>query len=308
MNAPITITAPVALIIFNRPELTAKVFESIRQARPSTLIVIADGPRTGKKGEAETCSAARAITENVDWECRVIRHYADENMGCRNRVASGLDLVFDEFDRAIILEDDCLPEASFFRFCEELLERYDSDHRVAAISGDNFLFGNHNLEDSYYFSRYPHVWGWATWRRAWKHYDVEMKSWPQMCDQNWLPQLLQNRAAATFWQDVFQTVYEGRIDTWDYQWTYACWKQNGLTVLPRTNLISNLGFGIDATHTKRQSHFSNMAVAPLAFPLQHPLQVARDEQADAYTQRQNFTLSLLGKARRVVKRLLPYAS
>ncbi|MEP7338557.1 MAG: glycosyltransferase family 2 protein [Acidobacteriota bacterium] len=299
------VTAPVALILFNRPEPTGKVFAAIRQARPTNLIVIADGPRANKKGEAEVCAAARTVTENVDWPCRVVRHYADENMGCRNRVASGLDLVFNEFDHAIILEDDCVPEPSFFRFCEELLERYHQDERVMAISGDNFLFGNQRIEYSYYFSRYPHVWGWATWRRAWQNYDARILDWPQMREQDWLHRMFQDRAAVKFWQNAFQSVYEGRIDTWDYQWTYACWRHGGLTALPNANLISNIGFGLDATHTRCRGRFSNMTVTPLAFPLSHPSEVARDEQADAYTQRQNFNLSLLGKARRVIKRILP---
>ncbi len=299
-------SAPVALIIFKRPELTAKVFEAIRQAQPSTLVVIADGARANKKDEAEACAAARAVTEKVDWPCRVVRHYSDKNLGCRDRVSSGLDLVFNEFDRAIILEDDCVPELSFFRFCEELLERYRNDERVMAISGDNFQFGNRQIEHSYYFSRYPHVWGWATWRRAWQHYDVKITNWPQMRKDGWLVQLLQDNAAVKFWQASFQSVYDRQIDTWDHQWTYACWQQNGLTALPRTNLISNIGFGTEATHTKRNSRFSKMAVSPMRFPLSHPPQVVRDEQADDYTQRHNFNLNFLGRARRAIRPLWPF--
>lgn len=299
------VNAPVALIIFNRPELTAKVFESIRQAQPTTLVVIADGARANRKGEAELCAAARAITEKVDWPCRVVRHYADQNLGCRNRVSSGLDLLFAEFDRAIILEDDCIPEPSFFRFCDELLERYKDDERVMAISGDNFQFGNHQIAHSYYFSRFPHVWGWATWRRAWRHYDVTMNNWPQALEQNWLGTILPDQNAVRYWRETFQAVSDGIIDTWDHQWTYACWQQNGLTALPRTNLISNIGFGTEATHTKRHSKFSKMAVEPLTFPLQHPPTVERDAVADENTQRQNFNSSLLGRARRALKRFLP---
>lgn len=302
------LTAPVAFIIFNRPEPTAKVFEAIRQARPSKLIVIADGPRSNRKGEAEACAAARFITEKVDWPCRVVRHYADENLGCRNRVASGLDLVFSEFEQAIILEDDCVPEPSFFRFCEELLERYRDDENVMAISGDNFQFGKHQIEHSYYFSRYPHVWGWATWRRAWKHYDLEMQDWPHLRDSGWLARLFDHPKAIKFWRTVFQATYEKRIDTWDHQWTYACWRKNGLTALPSVNLISNVGFGDDATHTRRRSQFSHMKVKPLDFPLRHPPAIVRDLQADEFTQRNNFDYSLLGRARRVIKMLLSEVS
>jgi len=301
----VPVAAPVALILFNRPEPTAKVFAAIRAARPADLIIIADGARTNKRGEVEACAVARAVTENVDWPCRVARHYADKNLGCRNRVSGGLDLVFAEFDRAIILEDDCVPDPSFFRFCDELLERYQNDERLMAISGDNFLFGHRRIEHSYYFSRYPHIWGWATWKRAWRHYDVRMADWPQARAQGWLQQLFSDRAAINFWQSAFQSVYDGRIDTWDYQWTYACWRRGGLTALPQTNLISNIGFGAGATHTRRRNQFSNMVVSPLTFPLSHPPEIVRDEQADAYTQRQNFNQSLLGRARRVIQSLLP---
>ncbi len=305
MSSSAAITAPVALIIFNRPEPTAQVFEAIRRARPTHLVVIADGPRANKPGEAELCAKARAITETADWPCLITRHYADKNLGCRNRVASGLDLVFSKYEQAIILEDDCLPEPSFFRFCEELLMRYRDDKRVMAISGDNFQFGNHQIEYSYYFSRYPHVWGWATWRRAWQHYDVCLTNWPQMMEKNWLSGILTDRQAINFWQEAFEAVYNGSIDTWDHQWTYACWQQNGLTALPRINLISNIGFGVNATHTRRRSKFSKMTVEPLDFPLHHPPNISRDIMADEYTQRNNFNLSLLGRARRLFKRFLP---
>lgn len=297
------VNAPVALIIFNRPELTAKVFESIRQAQPTTLIVIADGARTNRKGEAELCAAARAITEKVDWPCRVVRHYADQNLGCRNRVSSGLDLLFAEFDRAIILEDDCIPEPSFFRFCDELLERYKDDERVMAISGDNFQFGNHQIAHSYYFSRFPHVWGWATWRRAWRHYDVTMNDWPRYRDNAWLSQLFDRPKTINFWKEIFQSVYEEKVDTWDHQWTYACWRQNGLTALPHVNLISNIGFGEDATHTRRSGLFSYMEVQSMKFPLRHPIEIVRDARADDFTQRNNFDYSLMGRVRRTLRLL-----
>lgn len=299
-----SITAPVALIIFKRPELTEKVFEAIRQAQPSTLIVIADGARPDKKGEVEACDKARKITEKVDWPCQVVRHYAEKNLGCRNRVSSGLDWVFQEFDRAIILEDDCVPEPSFFRFCDELLERYRDDERIMAISGDNFQFGNIQPEESYYFSRYPHIWGWATWSRAWKHYDVTMQDWPQLRNSDWLAKIFENPKAAKLWKTVFQSAYDGRIDTWDHQWTYACWRQNGLTVLPRVNLISNIGFDKDATHTRKRSPFGHLPVEPLRFPLRHPPQIIRNVSADDYTQRNNFDYSFFGRMRRAIKVLM----
>src|SRR6185369_14461868 len=165
------LTTPVAFIIFNRPDTTEKVFAEIARARPPKLLVIADGPRAGRAGEADRCAATRAIIDRVDWDCKVLTNYSDVNLGCKNRVASGIDWVFEQVPEAIILEDDCLPDPTFFRFCEELLIRYREDERISQICGANFQFGRKRSNDSYYFSRYNHIWGWASWRRAWQHYD-----------------------------------------------------------------------------------------------------------------------------------------
>lgn len=295
---------PVALIIFNRPLHTSRVFERIREARPGRLMVIADGARPGRPGEAEKCAETRSQAEKVDWDCEVLTNYSDVNLGCRNRVSSGLDWVFDKCESAIVLEDDCLPDSSFFRYCAELLDYYRDNDRVAAISGDNFQFGNTRIDDSYYFSIYPHAWGWATWRRVWKHYDVGMADWPALRDSGWLEELLGDSRVALFWREAFQAVFEGRLDTWDHQWTFTCWKQGGLTALPAENLISNIGFGPEATHTRRGSKFSRMATGSLDFPLRHPAKVERNLRADHFTQRQNYTPGIVWKARRLLQRFL----
>ena len=284
---------PVALIIFNRPSTTAKVFEAIRQAKPPQLLVIADGARSDRPEEAEKCLAARAIIESVDWECEVLTNYSEVNLGCKRRVSSGLDWVFGQVEEAIILEDDCLPDPSFFPFCEELLEYYRYDQRIMAISGVNFQFGKKRTENSYYFSRYNHCWGWASWRRAWQHYDVEMKLWPQIRDENWLQSVFADSRSLSYWREIFQASYQGEINTWDYQWTLACWLQNGLTVLPNDNLISNIGFGVESTHTEQvDNNFANLPVAKMSFPLIHPQFVIRDTQADRFTQNEHFSPNL----------------
>ncbi len=171
------LTTPVAFIIFKRPDTTRKVFEEIRRAKPPKLLVIADGPRPNIVGEAEKCAAARAIIDSVDWECEVLKNYSDENLGCKQRVSSGLDWVFDNVEEAIILEDDCLPHPTFFRFCEELLEKYRGDERIMTIGGTNLLKNWKSDIQSYHCSNYFNCWGWATWKRVWKHYDVDMKLW-----------------------------------------------------------------------------------------------------------------------------------
>ncbi len=277
------LTTPVAFIIFNRPDTTARVFEAIRQAKPPKLLVIADGAREDKPGEAEKCTAARAIINQVDWECEVLTNYSDVNLGCRQRVSSGLDWVFEQVEEAIILEDDCLPHPTFFRYCQELLEKYRDDERIMMISGDNFQFGLNRTEYSYYFSNYGHIWGWASWRRAWTKYDDSMQIWTELRNNGWLNHVLQNDQAVAHWSRIFQGVYDG-FNTWDYIWQYTLWANSGLTILPHINLVSNIGFG-SGTHTiTNNNKLANMKLQALEFPLQHPPFVIRNTQADNYTE------------------------
>jgi hypothetical protein len=224
-------------------------------------------------------------------------------MGCRKRVSTGLTWVFQQVDEAIILEDDCVPDSSFFPYCEELLVRYRSDDRIMAISGDNFQFGKYRTSDSYYFSRYVHVWGWASWRRAWQQYDEQMRLWPGLRNSRWLEDLLADRPAVDYWTRIYQDVYEGRIDTWDYQWQFAIWAHKGLVVLPNQNLVSNIGFISQATHTQSDSPLAEIPTVSLDFPLQHPPRVARDATADANTQESLYTPSLSSRIRRRLRRI-----
>lgn len=290
-----TLTTPVAFIIFNRPDTTAKVFNEIAKARPSKLLVVADGPRANRVGEAERVAATRAIIEKVDWPCEVLCNFSDINLGCKARVASGLDWVFAQVPEAIILEDDCLPDPSFFRFCQELLEYYRQDKRVGMISGDNFQCERWYISDSYYFSKYFHIWGWATWRDRWQEtYDVSMASWPAVREEGRLKELLGSRKEAKFWTTIFDKVYSGKIDTWDYQWAYGNWVHNRVGLLPTVNLISNIGFGSDATHTVRASHLANIPTNPLRFPLNHPSELIKNSKADEFT-RNNWFMRPLWK-------------
>lgn len=283
---------PVAFIIFNRPDTTEKVFAEIAKARPPKLLVVADGPRANRSGESEKCIATRAIVEHVDWECEVLTNYSDVNLGCKNRVASGIDWVFEQVPEAIVLEDDCLPHPSFFRFCEELLEHYRDDERIGLISGDNFQFGRKRGEASYYFSRYNHIWGWASWRRVWHHYDRGAALWPAFRDGGWLDAVVSTPRERRHWTQAFSAVFENRLDTWDFQWTLALWSQGMVSVLPNVNLISNIGFGVDATHTHSESAYANMHVEAMEFPLRHPQVILPYREADAFTAQRLFSPSL----------------
>lgn len=279
---------PIVFVIFNRPDTTAKVFEAIRNAKPSKLLVIADGPRAERTVDNERCEATRAIIDGVDWPCEVLKNYSDINLGCARRVSSGLDWVFDTVEDAIILEDDCVPDPTFFRFCQELLSYYRDDERIMVVAGTNYQFGRRRTNNSYYFSRYNHCWGWATWKRAWKYFDFKMLLWPYVRDNEWLNDILGHPGTVENWTNTFQAVFENRINSWAVRWTFACWIQSGLSILPNFNLVSNIGFGEEATHTTCSNPFEKMAVEPMEFPLKHPKFVIRDSKADDFTQINNF--------------------
>ncbi|ACB49863.1 unknown [Crocosphaera subtropica ATCC 51142] len=272
---------PVVFIIFKRPDVTQAVFNKIAQAKPPKLLVIADGPRSTE--EAHLCEETRSIINQVDWECEVLTNYSDNNLGCKKRVSSGLDWVFSEVEEAIILEDDCLPSISFFQFCQTLLNYYRNDERIWLISGNNFQGGQIRTDYSYYFSRYPHNWGWATWRRAWKHFDLEMKFWTQCKELKLLETIFEDPYEQDYWLDILEKTHNNLIDSWAYIWGYTCWINNGLTILPEVNLVSNIGFGEDATHTKDINNpLANISVSNI-INIEHPPYLCRHLEADAYS-------------------------
>jgi hypothetical protein len=277
-----SLSTPVAFIIFNRPDTTARVFEAIRQAKPPQLFVIADGPRVDRLNEAEKCVATRAIIDRVDWKCEVLTNYSDMNLGCKRRVYSGIDWIFSQVEAAIILEDDCLPAPSFFQFCQTLLEKYRYDDRISMIGGTNYQQGHSRTSYSYFFSKYAHIWGWATWRRAWQDYDVNMKTWPECKQNNLLQAAFQDRYEQKAWSDAFNKVHAGEIDTWDYQWLYTCFSQSRLSIQPDLNLVSNIGFGADATHTFGESPWANLPTQDIG-EIEYPPIVTRNVEADLYT-------------------------
>jgi hypothetical protein len=294
--------SPVALIIFNRAELTRKVFGIIAAARPEKLFIIADGPRIGNEDDVQKCEATRKVVENVDWDCEVHRNYSDVNLGCGVRPASGISWVFEHTDRAVILEDDCIPDPGFFRFCDELLERYKDDERVMQINGMNFQIGERRTEDSYYFSRFPLTWGWATWKRAWDHYDYGISQWADLRKTDFPMQITGNEDATTYWrhnfEDAWQKVQAADYHAWDYQWTLIFWTQNGLSVSPRDNLVSNIGFGEEATHTKSKNNvFGYSPLVAMEFPLTHPANMLPNIAADQF-----FVSEVAKKVRYVEKR------
>lgn len=261
--------SPVALIIFNRPDLVERQCERLRALPLEQLFVIADGPREGTDDQGK-CEAARAVIDATDWPCDVQKNYADKNMGCANRIVSGLDWVFSKVDRAIILEDDCLADPGFMRFCEELLARYEHDDDVMQICGTNPLL---TIDDpySYRFSHHVMCWGWATWARAWSCNDVTMNL-PEKEIKSLLNRFMQgNRVAIDFWLMVIGKTRRGELDAWDYPWQLSIWRHGGLAILPNQNLVMNAGFRGDATHTKNsEAAMANLPIEAMDFPLRHP--------------------------------------
>lgn len=276
------LNTPVAFLIFNRPDLTNIVFDAIAQAKPKKLLVVADGPRFPE--EAEKCRQARAVIERVDWDCDILTNFSDTNLGCGIRVSSGLDWVFSEVEEAIILEDDCLPSPSFFYFCETLLEYYRYDERVMHISGNNFQKSRIINNYSYYFSKYNHAWGWASWRRAWTYFNLNMETWLEFKESGLMKFICEEQNEEKFWTAIFDRMFfERPSDIWDYMWVYACWCQNGLAILPESNLVSNLGFGGDGTHTKNSNDpWARLPTADI-WDLKHPPFIVRHKEADDYT-------------------------
>lgn len=278
------LTTPVVFMVFNRPDCTTRSLAAIRAARPVRLYVVADGPRRQQAGEAALCAEVRALVERgVDWPCDVIRDYAPANLGLARRVSSGLDAVFARELEAIILEDDCVPDPAFFPFCAELLARYRDEPRVAQVAGCTYQSAGADIPASYYFSRYPHCWGWATWRRAWRQYDHAMQAWQR--DQGWLGDWVEDPAERRYWRHSFNATAQGRIDSWAYRWTAVLGAQRRLSITPYRNLVSNIGFGRSATHTQEDTPLAKLPVVAMAFPLQHPGTFARDAEADQRTSR-----------------------
>jgi len=301
-SPPHPLKTAVLFLVFNRLNTTKQVFEAIRQAKPPRLYVAADGPRENKEGEAEKVKAVREyVMDNIDWECEVKTLFRDKNLGCKYAVSSAITWFFENEEMGIILEDDCLPSQSFFWFCEELLKRYKDDMRIWHIGGCNFQKRKRGDGD-YYFSIYNHVWGWASWANRWKKYDAELDN---ISDSIFLKNIFLDKKALKYWKKIFQNMKEKTIDTWDYQWTFCMWYNNGLAILPNKNMISNIGFGQDATHTFGESEQMNMPFFDIVLK-KHPSEVVQNKDADDFTFKQNFSpkpffIRVVNKIKRLLK-------
>ena len=272
----------ILFLIFNRPDTSERVFERIRQARPQKLFIAADGPRSDKPTDKSLCEKTRQVVNSVDWDCEVLTLFRDKNLGCKEAVNSAIDWFFEHVEEGIILEDDCVPDPSFFRFCQELLAYYRDDKRIMMIGGNSSQLGRSRTSDSYYFSAFSHIWGWATWRRAWQQNDPLMKTWPDKKESNLPKKIMLTNDGMHRIKSKLDTVYNGTLNSWAYAWQYSCWVQEGMCIVPEHNLVTNIGFGKDATHTKERSMFSNQNSMEISFPLKHPTKVIRRRKADLF--------------------------
>ncbi len=250
---------PILVLAFKREKTLKKVLESLKLIKPINLYISCDGPNKANKNEIEKVESTRKlIKEFIDWECNLKIRLSDNNKGCKIGATSGIDWFFNQVDEGIILEDDTVPHIDFFNYCSNLLEKYRNDERIWSITGTNFNEKKLKGDYSYLFSKYPSLWGWATWKRVWQKYDVNIKKWPEIIKSKVMKKIIKDPLERRYWETVCNNLYYRNLpDTWCYQWSLACLLNNGLNIYPKSNLIKNIGFGNDATHTLKEQKILN---------------------------------------------------
>ena len=293
-TAPHPLKTAVLFLVFNRLHTTKEVFEAIRQAKPPHLYVAADGPRSNKEGEAEKVRIVRDyIMQRIDWECEVHTLFREENLGCKYAVSGAVTWFFEHEEQGIILEDDCLPSQSFFWYCESLLDRYKNDESVFSVSGDGRATESFVMKEDYAFCKYPMIWGWASWRRVWDSYDPELKDWPLQRDD--LPKKISSHIPTVrFWKNTFDLMHKKEIDTWDFQLSFLVLRYGGRCIVPNVNLITNIGFDEDASHTTNaQSPSANRERFEVVLPLGYTVNECSEQKINDFYDRNEFLLASL---------------
>jgi hypothetical protein len=268
-------STPILYLVFNRPDIVKQTFPEIQKAEPKQLFIASDGPRNSEE-KKKTEAIRKYILENINWECEVKTLFREKNLGCKYAVSGAIDWFFENVEQGIILEDDCLPNQSFFRFCQEMLWKYRKDKQIGQISGTNFLKRNYSRQ-SYIFSKYGSIWGWATWKRAWENYDVDLKDFENF-------EKIKFKHSLSFFEKQFRRINYNKIkkehfDTWDYQWNLIKNRWGLLSIVSQNNLIKNIGFGIHGTHTRRNLKFKNNFTS-IPFPLAHPAKIQKNKIYD----------------------------
>lgn len=281
----------VLFVIFNRPDTTQRVFDQIRAAKPKRLYVAADAPRPDFPDDELLCAQARAVVSTIDWDCELKTLFKEENAGCKEGVSSAVTWFFGYEDEGIILEDDCLPANSFFKFCDTLLEKYRHDTRIRHITGCNPHTGKKWGNDTYYFSNMTHVWGWASWKRVWNDYDKNLNKYNNQEIKKQLRNIFEDPLVVQSWEKIFREVKAGKINAWGYQLDFANFFNNGLTIIPNDNLISNIGFGTNAVNTiDFNSIYANLPVTEID-EITDPVYFLPQKQADVFVINHNFNIA-----------------
>lgn len=273
--------SPILFLLFNRPNLTALSFKKIRDAKPSKLYISVDGPRKEKKDDIKKISEVKKIISYVDWPCEVKTLFQKKNLGCRYAVSEALTWFFKNEEKGIIMEDDNLPNDDFFIYCDELLNYYQNDNRVLTISGDNWFKGKKYSEESYHFSKYFIGWGWATWRRTWELYDQNMSFWPKWKKSDEWKKMFPDKVEKRYWEKKFDSVSEKNFNSMAYVFTASLWfySKDGLNITPSVNLVTNIGHGVDATHTTSLDGRAKIGVEKLN-KIIHPKTFKQNKKAD----------------------------
>jgi hypothetical protein len=276
-------TPPVLLLLFRRSDLAQRLIDSLRPVQPPVLYIAADGPRPNRPGEELECLRTRAVVATIDWPCRIETLYRSSNLGVRRAVSEAIDWFFSNEEAGIILEEDCLPHPDFFPYCDELLDRYADNSQVMHISGTNYQPRSRSAETSYFFSRYNHVWGWATWKRAWRRYRGEFEGLSNFLAEADRTGFWESARERRYWNKIFAQNLNGEVESWAYRWTFTLWAEGGLCIYPEANLVSNVGFGAGATNTNRRDRQKGDRPYQHLGPLVHPQAVQREPSADHWT-------------------------
>lgn len=278
----------ILLLIWRRPIQTRRLIDSLRKISPKKIYISSDGPIFGNfENENLVTKTRELVLSEIDWECEILTNFSKINKGCKKAVTDGINWFFTLEDEGIILEDDCIPNKYFFKFCSDLLEKYRHDERIWAICGNGYQKEKYVNHDSYFFSRYVDIWGWATWKRCWKLYDPEIKSWGNNNSSSILKDIFEDKRELKYWTKIFDDIfYKNKPDTWDYQWQYLCFINSGMACMPFTNTVENIGFGEGATHTNESSSqiFKNNKKSGIDFPLKHPITFIRSKDCDKHIQ------------------------
>ena len=277
---------PILFLTYKRFDTAKLVFDSIKYARPSKLYFASNAPKNNDFDDFNKISKVRSLVDQIDWDCEVITLFREEHLDVKQSITSSIDWFFTFEEKGIILEDDCVPSKSFYMFCQKLLNHYENDKEVYSIGGCRFLEDLNLPENEYRFSKHAYIWGWATWRRAWENYDIKMCQWPNFKNSKSFKSIFRNNIIRYYWISIFNSVYSGRINTWDYQWVYSLWLNNGITIIPNRNLVTNIGFGNDSNFTNDINSFeANMKSSEIKFPLIHNNNKILDKNDQNYVEK-----------------------